>query len=262
MHKRCFIHLLLILFIVPGLAALPGEGTPQVVFIYGTSCAGKSSLAKRLVHSLGSQWKLMDRDQVIEDRQKIYLQAHSHLKKEQLRQALEEIEAQADEAVLQEIRSAMQNGLNVIVDTQLHQNLFNQLSEARSFSVLIYAPLHVLLERDAQRNQHLSRSERRRFYAKAFILETFAQLYSLDVCQKNAKQVDILHPASWDQSILQYCTGAETYAFFERLLGVKESVPLWSRESCDLVINSQDRTIEEAAELLCWCLKQNTSSKP
>lgn len=250
MTKSCYIQLLLILFIVPGWATPLHKEQPQVIFIYGTSCAGKSTLSKQLIKSLGNQWKLIDRDKVIEERQKNYLQHHSHLSKEQLRQAFDQIEAQADEAVLEEIRRATHNALHVIVDTQLHQNLLNQLSEARSFSVLVYAPLHVLLERDHQRNQRLNRSEKRQFYAKAFILETFAQLYSLDICQENAKLVDVLHPADWDESVLQYCVGEEIYAFFERLFCAKESVHLWSRESCDLVVNSQDRTIEEVAELL------------
>lgn len=221
----------------------------KILFIYGTSCAGKSSLSKQLIQCLGNQWQLIDRDAVIEEQQASYLQTYSHLTKEQIRHGLDEIEASADDIVLQKIHESLQNHLSVIVDTQLHQNLLDCLQGFLSYSVLVYAPLLVLLERDEQRSLRLKRSERRKFYAKAFILETFAQLFSLENTHEHTEPVDVLSFSECNPDILQYCLHPKTYSLFDYLCHHSDPVLLWSKEPFDLIINSQLQSLQEAKEL-------------
>ncbi len=232
---------------------------PKIVFIFGTSCAGKSSLSKQLLHRINEeQWKLIDRDIIIEECQNSYIHINPHATKKQIRQAFDEIELRADELVLAEMRYCFQNRYHVIIDTQFYHDIVNQVKEYHPFSVLVYAPLHLLLERDQIRNQHLNRSNKRQFYAKAFIFETFAQLYQLEQPQdQDAKQVDQINPHDWDKNVLSYCLDSETKIFFEKICDAKEIFPLWSKNPCDLVIDSAHQSIEEAVQRIVALLFLN-----
>lgn len=116
-----------------------------IIFVYGTSCAGKSTLSKSLFNHLGEEWKLIDCDEVDDP-------SYS-------------------------IKEALNDQWNVIVDTQLHAHLREEFQEHETISILVFAPLSVLIERDERRNKHLHRSPLRQKYARAFIYETYEQLY-------------------------------------------------------------------------------------
>ncbi len=125
----------------------------NVVFLFGASCSGKSTLGQALYSDLGSQWTYIDRDDLIE--QNVCS------------------EETADATLDQRIKS-IQN--NIIVDAQLPWR------EKRKGELyfMVSPPLPVLLQRDAQRTVRLNRSAQRALYCREYVLETHQAISSID----------------------------------------------------------------------------------
>lgn len=207
--------------------------SPVAVFIYGTSCAGKSTLASNLLKTLGEGWCLIDRDEVIEDRKRQLLLTNQT--------EIDEMEARADDYVLEEMAQARIRQQNVIVDTQLHQNILNQIKDYQTLSILVYAPIPLLLERNQKRNTMLNRPEKRQYYAKAYILNTFANLFSLE---GKGPTIDRIMPGAIKPEFLSYCDHTETHAFFDHLCRLSRPCAITCREYFDICIHSRSESIE------------------
>lgn len=121
----------------------------NVIFIFGPSCSGKSTLAKALQKSLGREWTYIDRDDLIE--QKLCT------------------ESAADIALDDRIQTIKKN---IIIDAQVPWR-GKQESE---FYFLVLPPLEVLLERDAARTLKLQRPIERAHFAREYVIKTYNTL--------------------------------------------------------------------------------------
>lgn len=136
----------------------------KIIVLFGTSCAGKSTLGKKLQNNLGAQWQFIDRDDLIEQRIDTCDKSDE-----------EELNFLADEVNKRLCMS------NIIIDTNLYaDNFVKKLFATNVFRVLVYAPLKLLLERDEQRTQVLQRSAEQVCYAKQFVLNTYEYYYTQD----------------------------------------------------------------------------------
>jgi hypothetical protein len=121
----------------------------NTIFLFGPSCSGKSTLGKDLQTHLGSEWRYVDRDELIENRLCT--------------------DATADEALewrIQHIRE------NIIVDAQIPW----RPPRKYEFYFMVFPPLEILLKRDAERTIKLQRSARQAYYAREYVLETYNAL--------------------------------------------------------------------------------------
>lgn len=124
-----------------------------IIYIFGPSCSGKSTLARTLQNHLAFQWTYIDRDELIESGMCI--------------------ESAADTALDEKIRTVKDR---VIVDAQIPW----REKEQGEIYCLLLPPLERLLERDAQRTERLKRSERRAFYAREYVVSTHGALCAMD----------------------------------------------------------------------------------
>lgn len=120
-----------------------------IIYIFGPSCSGKSTLAKHLQKSLGTSWSYIDRDE------------------------LECDESKADQALDEKIQAVKDK---VIVDAQIP---WREKAKKEVYCLLL-PPLETLLERDAQRTERLRRSERQAFYARQYVVTTHNVLRAMD----------------------------------------------------------------------------------
>ncbi len=126
----------------------------SIVFVFGPSCGGKSTLSKALVQQLGPFWTYLDRDQLIEDGLCI--------------------EEKADQMIEESILSFQSRDQHVVVDAQIPWRAQKKKDE---LYVLVYAPLPELLVRDSKRTVQLHRSPKRAHYARLYVEKTFAEVF-------------------------------------------------------------------------------------
>lgn len=120
----------------------------KVIYIFGPSCGGKSTLGMALKESLGDQWTYVDRDKLIEQNCK------NEQEENDLNVCLEE-----------KIRSLKEK---VIVDAQKPWREKKQ----DELYILVLAPLNVLLERDAERVRNWTSSKPRSKWATDYVIKT------------------------------------------------------------------------------------------
>lgn len=125
----------------------------------GASCSGKSTLSKKLVSSLGEQWKLVELD-AIEDALK--------------EQGKDTSDESLIDAVITQANALLAAGLNVIIDTNIYDEQLRSLATPDQKFIFVYCPLAVLLERNARRDLVLKRPAKRSVYARAYVEKTFA----------------------------------------------------------------------------------------
>jgi chloramphenicol 3-O-phosphotransferase len=125
----------------------------RIVYIFGPSCSGKSTLGQALQQQLGDQWTYLDRDQLIENGLCI--------------------ESAADKTLEEKIQAVSNK---VIIDAQIPW----RAKKKEEVYCLLLPPLKTLLERDALRTEYLKRPERRAFYARQYVIDTHAALNAMD----------------------------------------------------------------------------------
>lgn len=118
----------------------------NIIFIFGPSCSGKSTLGHALQKNLGSEWAYIDRDELIEQNACT--------------------ESTADRTLEERIQSI--NG-KMIIDAQIPWR--EKQKDELYFMVL--PPLEVLLKRDAERTKKLQRPEKQACNAREYVLETY-----------------------------------------------------------------------------------------
>ncbi len=131
---------------------------PKALVVMGASCSGKSTLSKQLLASLGDQWRLVELD-VIEDTLK--------------EQGKDTSDQALIDAVVTQANRLLANGCQVIIDTNIYHEQLQTVATPDKTFVLLYCPLAILLERNAQRDAMLQRSARRSFYARQYVEKTF-----------------------------------------------------------------------------------------
>ncbi len=166
-----FLNFLLGFFLVSGLRA------QTIVSVAGPSCSGKSTLTKSLYEKFQGtkeDWVILDLDELLEEKYK----SEKNLSRE-------EVDAQALVYLQNKAHEFLLAGKNIIIDTNVWSDdflgTFDKIEDnLKCFCVLVYAPLSVLLERDALRNKRLQRSEKRACWAKQYVEKTFGEFYSAD----------------------------------------------------------------------------------
>lgn len=128
----------------------------HVIYLFGASCSGKSTLGEALQCSLGSEWTYIDRDDLIEQGLCVDSTANATL-----------------EEKVQQIKN------RVIIDAQIPWREKRQ----GEFYFLILPPLQTLLERDAARTLELKRPEQRARYAREYVIETHQTLDKMKKAQ-------------------------------------------------------------------------------
>jgi adenylate kinase family enzyme len=125
----------------------------NVIFLFGPSCSGKSTLGKALQSNLGSEWTYLDRDDLIEQNVCTDLTANKTL-----------------EERIQSVKN------KIIIDAQIP---WRERREGE-FYFMVLPPLEVLLARDAARTITLQRSSQRAQYAREYVIETYNALSTMD----------------------------------------------------------------------------------
>ena len=121
----------------------------NVIFLFGASCSGKSTLGKALQNSLGSQWTYIDRDDLVE--QNLCTDSTAN-------------------ATLEERIRSIKN--KIIIDAQIPW----REKRKGEFYFMVLPPLKVLLERDKIRTIQLQRPKERAHYAREYVIETYNTL--------------------------------------------------------------------------------------
>jgi hypothetical protein len=125
----------------------------NVIFLFGASCSGKSTLGKELQNQLGSHWTYLDRDDLIE--QNLCT------------------DATADATLEERIQSIKHH---MIIDAQIP---WRPKREGELY-ILIFPPLEILLDRDAERSALRKRPLKRAQYAREYVIKTHETLNKLE----------------------------------------------------------------------------------
>lgn len=122
------------------------------IFIFGSSCSGKSTLATALSERLGGEWAYLDRDDLVQK------------------------EGIKEEVADSEIDRQLALRTHVIVDAQIP---WRERKEGELY-FLIFAPLECLLKRNALRTERLERKPNRAKWAKDYVVQTHKKLAEMD----------------------------------------------------------------------------------
>ncbi|HEV8051633.1 MAG TPA: hypothetical protein VGP47_03995 [Parachlamydiaceae bacterium] len=117
----------------------------NIIFLFGPSCIGKSTLGKALQNNLGSEWRYIDRDDLIE--QNVCT------------------DSTADRTLEERILSVKDK---IIIDAQIPW----REKQRGEFYFMVLPPIEVLLNRDEDRTIKLQCSERKAYYAREYVLKT------------------------------------------------------------------------------------------
>ena len=124
----------------------------NVIFLFGPSCSGKSTLGQALQKNLGSAWTYIDRDDLIEQKACI--------------------ESTADRTLEERIQAIKGK---IIIDAQIPW----REKHKGEFYFMVLPPLEVLLKRDAERTIKQQLPERQAYYAREYVLETHNTLINM-----------------------------------------------------------------------------------
>lgn len=215
LSRHLFLHFLaFFLAIVFSIDAELPKVTPKVIVLYGTSCAGKSTLANKLQESLEDSWQVLDWDDYAE-------KFGDDL---------------ASEWLINDLTHYLINDGSIIIDAQPCFELENTLKNYNVKTVLVYAPLKTLISRDEARTILLKRPEKRRQYARAYIYETFFQLYGND---SSNIFIDEINPTDVQPDLIHYPLSEITYDFFQKIIQNTYAVPIYTKRKYDLIIYTE-----------------------
>lgn len=205
----------------------------EAVLLFGTSCAGKSTLAHALTEQLGPDWDRFDWDEIAD----------------------EVGEDHATEMLLSQVLHCLDNGRSALVDCQPIAE-WPTLSGYRVTPLLIYAPLPVLVERDQIRSQRLNRSTQRQRHARAYIYHTFCQLYGLE-SNSNQVYVDSIHRCDLEPHILEYPLEESTKDFLAAILAQEAASHIYSNIFATDVIRTDIMNLDHSVKAILSILQVN-----
>ena len=195
---------------------------------------------------------LIDRDRVIELREEKLIDNLKNKEgiedpwklRKKFRSDFDQIEEHADDYLVQELQCVLSRGKKVIIDSQL------PLLSFAALHVLAYSPLEILIERDKQRSQRLNRPDQRNYYARAFLFETFAQLYDLEKATRGESELDTLRMQSFKGEISPFLKVRVIREFFEPHWLDEHPLYLYPKEAPDLIIKTHLQTVEESVQII------------
>ncbi len=185
----------------------------NIIFLFGPSCSGKSTLGQALQKDLGGDWIYIDRDDLIE--QNVCS------------------ESTADRTLEQRIQSIKGK---IIIDTQIPW----REKQKGEFYFMVLPPLEILLKRDAERTVKLQRPERQAYYAREYVLETYNTLSKMN--KENfdhyfgASRESVMDEIDTVKTIIKYNHSSYIKYFCFTLAGVAFSIV------CAVLINSNKKS--------------------
>jgi hypothetical protein len=119
--------------------------------------------------------------------------------------------------------------------------LFDSLEKYHPLSVLVYASLPILIERDSLRRQRSLRSERQHRYARAFILDTYVGLVNFS----DTNPIDILDHSQIDPAFFSYPIHDTTVFFLSQILKAETAVLISPTYQHNIILKSESQSVEE-----------------
>lgn len=184
----------LLFFVCSLLTSLPlyaSEG--QLIILFGTACAGKTTLAKELKNLDPENVKLIKRTPIAERLRRDHIervtgkrpQTHQELRSEERLlknngQKLPDFKRKALPETIQQIREEIAKGKTVIFDVCLYKpELLSYFDPFLPLYVLVYAPIRDLCKRERERTEKRKRDHIQQVSNRKYILSGFNQLYTL-----------------------------------------------------------------------------------
>jgi len=251
--QKFFSILVLALFMSPGLS-----GT--IIFLNGTSSAGKSSIASELLKMFDEHAKVITLGAHI-NRIKFEIAQQKESKRSVHPTTYEDgqaIRQAAEDRMYKEIIKFHTEGKNIIIDLTLSkpnkiQLFLNALHDLPVFFVLVYCPLNKLIEHIVKRNQLGIKKEYRTI---PFVLNHFCEIY---------KKRDPSDPCSIDCLKKDDCkrlitattkTGSNMSKIFTNFwFNKREYVEISALLAYDCIVNTGTSSAQECAQqiqkLLC-----------
>jgi len=182
-------YLLIFLICFSTLCAEQGK----LIVLYGTPCAGKSTLAKSIEQALPGNFKPFKRTEIahhlrIDNIEKITgvrprdfkeaVRIEKSLSKKHQQKFSHDFKEMALQPAILEMEKRLNNGENLIFDICLyHKKQLEQLQHLNPTYVLVYSPLPHLSIREQQRAQSRNRNLSEQNKTRKYILSGFSRLY-------------------------------------------------------------------------------------
>lgn len=224
MLLRFFLCLIVSVFLYPVYAEFP-TASPQVILLYGTSCAGKSTLGRELQKDLGADWQILDWDDF----------------------ANEFGDENATGLLLATILQTLADGNYLIVDTQSCVDFDDALVNYNVATILVYTSLNTLIARDEARQTLLKRPEKKRRYARAYIYETYFQLFA---CEPNNDFIDTITSEHIEEGLFNYPLHEDTYDFFSAIAQSTFPISIFTRRPFNLIIRTDQNDVFFSLDLI------------
>lgn len=178
----------------------------KIILLYGTSCAGKSTLAEELRKKLPNNFFIVKKAPLVNEKIKRNLEQFTGKRPENKEEIFESIiqlpKVKADylkeqaRIGLKETFIAMKplidQGANIIFDICTTDSSIMDFFEGYDYlTVLVYAPLNVLLERLCHRVKNRKISEASMNRKKCLIINSYCDLYDISL-NNNTAHIDTL----------------------------------------------------------------------
>jgi len=258
-----------LLFICPALFC---SQKGSVIILYGTSCAGKSTLAREFQKELPGNFLIVKRTALIDEKRSNAIEKFTG-KRPKNRQEIKEMmvrlpAAQSQYLTEQEkkglketvilMKSLVEQGANVIFDVCTCDPEFLELFEDYDpVTILVYAPLSVL----PLRLQNRKKGQQMSFFSlqrkKSLFLEGYCRLYQLS----NDDDDEYLDTLYFEEVLKNYSVNGGELVYPElkmALIGTLEKFDLEDKKMVkivpvkkpDLVIDSEKKSPKECCQML------------
>ena len=249
MYKMQFRIFIAVTFCFPIITVEPErEGT--VIIFNGTSCAGKSTLSKKLQSVLGKSSHIISSDDLEKEKKSALLKKQGYISGEQN----DQIDREAIKQALLCAKKEAKNGKTIIVDAFIpNEGYLQVISGTKKIMVLVYAPLPELLLSDRQRRKVIERNAKKQDGALGHVLSSFLALYKL-ADKEDGQKVGTIKHSELEQFRGEISTQV-TYSFVEesqRKIIAKffttgqKSVAIVPCFKHDFVVNTSEQNDEES----------------
>ncbi len=260
---------ILSLMITPLLAK---EGT--LIVLYGTQCAGKSTLSKQLIQTLPGNIEVVKRTPIVVEYRKDFIEQVTgvrpktrnevkemgkNLPRKYRKMGIGKFKRKALPPTIEIIREKISRGKTVIFDVCLYRsNELNLLKDLNTVYVLVYSPIHDLSIRQQERTIRTKRNKIHQQHCRKYILNGFSKLYeptskskAFDYVRRK-DIVDFFHDVEYqdlddvDSDYLNiFCRTVQRLQ-----LDQNRQVPIAPKKKPDILINTGRLTPEEGAKIV------------